>query len=107
VKFCNIKRLLVFVIFVLFVAGCADAGKDQRVVSGEQVVLDGSGSTPNIGGKIRRYRWKQLSGPTVRLFAQKSPQASFVAPDVSHETVLRFRLTTHERRKTPTFRLRQ
>jgi RHS repeat-associated protein len=80
----------------LLVAGCADAGKDRRVVSGEEVVLDGSASSPDFGGEIKHYKWKQVSGPKVLLEDNETLQARFTAPDVSQTKRLRFMLTTVE-----------
>ena len=40
----------------------ANAGPDQTVNSGDNVTLDGSGSTDS-DGKIVSYSWKQISGP--------------------------------------------
>ena len=58
------KALVSIFIFAtaLFIAGCADAGSDQTVFSGDKVVLDGSGSTPRDGFKIVKYSWRQLRG---------------------------------------------
>jgi len=43
------------VIFALFLTGCADAGKDQVVHSGDLVTLDGSASEAVESAFIRVY----------------------------------------------------
>jgi len=50
------------------IAVAADAGSDQTVLFGSQVVLDGSNST----GPITSYSWAQLSGPQVNLIEQNT-----------------------------------
>ncbi len=52
------KSIVVFYVFVvtIFIAGCANAGDEQMVHSGDKVVLDGSASTPRSGWKIVKYR---------------------------------------------------
>ncbi len=83
-------------IFALFLTGCADAGKDQTVNSGDLVTLDASASTAEKGGEIKRYYWKQVKGVDVILSNKKSPQVTFTAPTVSKKTTLVFKLVTHE-----------
>jgi len=92
------KRIFyVFIVIVaLFLTGCADAGKDQLVHSGDLVTLDGSASTPETGGHIKRYRWKQVQGKRVALSGKKKVKATFTAPVVTHPRKLVFRLTTVE-----------
>ncbi len=68
-----------------------DAGPDQDVTSGDPVTLNGSASDPD--GTIVAYSWTQIAGPTVPLQGEDTATLSFTAPDVSADTVLRFRLT--------------
>ena len=84
------------VIVALFLTGCADAGKDQVVHSGDTVTLDGSASTPEAGGHIERYRWKQIRGKRVALSGKEKVQATFTAPAVTQPQKLVFQLTTVE-----------
>jgi len=83
-------------VFTLFLTGCADAGKDQTVNSGDIVTLDASASTASVGGEIKKYRWKQIRGKRVVLSDKKSPQVTFTAPTVSKKTTLVFKLKTME-----------
>lgn len=71
----------------------ADAGPDQEVVEGQEVILDGSlSSDPDDG--IAAYRWKQTGGPPVGLSDPNAVQPTFIAPDVTPEgATLTFRLT--------------
>ena len=79
----------------------ASAGPDQTVDEGERVYLDGSGSTAKAKGdddddddKIQSYLWKQIkSGPRVVLQRADQPIASFIAPQVSKDVTLTFKLT--------------
>jgi hypothetical protein len=58
-----------------------DAGVDQTVAEGSQVVLDASNSTDMDDG-IASYGWKQISGPVVALSGSSSATPAFIAPDV-------------------------
>ena len=92
------KRLFYsfMLIGALFLTGCADAGKDQKVQSEASVQLDASKSTASVGGKLKRYYWRQVRGPRVTLSNARAIQTSFVAPTVTKSTVLVFKLTTLE-----------
>lgn len=57
------------------------------------VTLDGSGSYAYEGATIVSYQWTQLSGPTVTLNGANTVSPSFVAPDVTEQTSLRFALS--------------
>ncbi len=71
----------------------ADAGRDQTVTEGAQVLLDASGSTDSDDG-IASYAWKQINGPVVVLSNADTATPSFVAPDVgSAGTTLAFEIT--------------
>jgi hypothetical protein len=60
----------------------ADAGLDQTVNEGSQVVLDASNSK-DVDDGIASYGWKQVSGPIAVLSDTNSARPSFVAPDVA------------------------
>ena len=80
----------------LLLTGCADAGKDQSVVSSDVVTLDGSASKADFFGEIKKYRWKQVRGSKVSLSDFKVTKPTFTAPSVSKKTTLTFRLVTKE-----------
>ena len=90
-----------FILFLQTVAASrvfadADAGPDQTVNEGDTVFLDGSGSTPKDDDedKINSYLWEQVRGkPEVALTGADQPIASFIAPQVSRDTRLTFKLT--------------
>jgi chitinase len=72
----------------------ANAGKNQLAVEGSQVILDGSKSKDR-DGKIESYRWQQIIGPITKV-ALDNPnniEANFISPQVSHDTILVFKLT--------------
>lgn len=71
----------------------ADAGADQRVSAGADVVLDGSGSTAWAG--IQSYAWVQISGSSVALADANTVTPSFAAP--SSGGALTFQLTVTDR----------
>lgn len=72
-------------------ATLAGAAPNQRVNAGSRVVLMGSGWS--TAGRIVRFAWTQVSGPRVRLRDANRSTASFIAPNVTRTTVLKFRLT--------------
>jgi hypothetical protein len=65
----------------------AFAGADATIQQGQNVTLDGSGSTGDITG----YSWTQLTGDPVTISGAKTAQASFTAP--STPGTLSFELT--------------
>ena len=67
------------------------AGADQTVDEGAVVVLSGTASDPD--GMIVSYQWEQTDGTEVLLAGAASDTATFVAPDVSADETLTFRLT--------------
>ena len=66
-------------------------GPDQTVATGDIVTLDGSNSEPS--GGIQSYAWTQTGGPSVALADANKARASFVAPSVTSDEILSFRLT--------------
>ena len=70
----------------------ADAGPDQVVDGGDEVRLDGSGST--TPGEALSYSWSQTGGsPSVTLTGAETATPSFTAPDVTSDVTLTFTLT--------------
>jgi hypothetical protein len=71
----------------------ADAGDDQAVAAGEEVTLDGSGSS-DTDGTIISYEWAQTdaSDATVTLSDSKTATPKFTAPTVTETTILIFTL---------------
>ncbi len=67
----------------------APAVVDERTPA---VTLDGTGSTDS-DGNITSYSWTQVSGPAVNITNADADVAQFVAPAVSAQTELIFRLT--------------
>jgi hypothetical protein len=86
-----------FILFLQTVAASrvladAEAGPDQTVREGDTVVLDGSNSSPRPF--IAAYFWEQVKGkPKVILTGADQAIASFIAPQVSRDTKLTFKLT--------------
>jgi len=73
----------------------AVAGANQTVASGAQVSLDGSASNdPN--GDTLTYQWTQLSGSPVTLTNANTASASFTAPTVNSDSLIRFELTVSD-----------
>ena len=84
---------------MLLLTGCADAGDDQHVKSGDAVTLDGTRSTPDVGGNIISYQWKQVKHPsaiTVTLVNPSTATPTFMAPDVDTQSEFVFKLKTIE-----------
>lgn len=71
-------------------APVASAGNDQEVFAATSVALDGSGSSDDTGLVV--YRWRQLLGPAVVLQDANTANASFVAPTVTENTMVRLEL---------------
>ena len=84
---------------VLLLVGCADAGKSQTVPANTKVTLNASSSKTDMGGTITRYNWTQIEQsnvPQVHLFDRYTATPSFIAPNVSKETTIKFKLKTVE-----------
>jgi chitinase len=69
----------------------ANAGPDKITQGGTFVVLDGSSSM----GNITSYSWKQVSGKSVKLTDSDTAKATFVAPSLSKDSTLKFKLTVN------------
>ena len=70
----------------------ANAGKNQIVIEGSQIILDGSKSKDR-DGKIESYHWQQISGPSIALDNVNAIKLSFISPAVNQDTMLVFKLT--------------
>jgi hypothetical protein len=70
----------------------ANAGKNQIVVEGSQVILDGSKSKDR-DGKIESYHWQQIIGPSIALDNVNDIKMSFISPAVNQDTKMVFKLT--------------
>jgi K319L-like, PKD domain len=74
-------------------APTADAGADQTVDEGDQVVLDGSNSS-DPDGVVATYLWKQTGGMSVTLSNPADAQPMFEAPVVDQVSAsLTFQIT--------------
>ncbi len=72
-----------------------DAGPDRSVRVGDDVTLDGTG-TSDPDGDALTLAWTQLSGPAVALDATDRTTTRFVAPAVDIATVIRFALSASD-----------
>jgi len=70
----------------------ADAGKDRTVYEGTSVTLNGSNSTSK-DNVILSYAWRQIPNPNITIASADTAIWSFVAPNVSTDTILTFELT--------------
>jgi choice-of-anchor B domain-containing protein len=73
----------------------AIAGGSQTVNGGSNVTLDGSGSNDPDGDTLS-YQWTQVTGTNVTLNNANTASASFTAPTVNSDTLLRFDLTVSD-----------
>jgi hypothetical protein len=65
----------------------------KNALAGQLVVLDGSSSYHSKSSTpVSSYKWKQTSGPKVRLLDADQAKASFVVPAVSEKSTLKFSL---------------
>ena len=69
----------------------SDAGADQVVAAGEEVMLSGVGE--DLDGLIMSYAWTQSNGPAVTLSGANTSEPSFTAPQVDDSRTLTFVLT--------------
>ncbi|MCY4027254.1 MAG: putative Ig domain-containing protein, partial [Acidobacteria bacterium] len=74
-------------------APTAHAGAAQTVAEGDQVILDGSGSSDPENQELT-YTWTTLSGIT--LSSPSAAKPTFTAPDVTGETDYTFTLTVND-----------
>lgn len=70
----------------------ASAGADQTVRTGDAVVLDASASSDPRGRSLA-YRWEQIGGTPVGLSTPTAAKAGFVAPALTGDDALTFRVT--------------
>ena len=70
----------------------ANAGTNQIVNSGDRVKFDGNKSI-DPDGNITSYSWRQIAGPVAKLSHSNTMNPSFIAPNVSADTQMRFALT--------------
>lgn len=70
----------------------ANAGRNQTVTAGDPVTLDGTASSDPSDLDLS-YSWVQISGDPVALAGEDQAIASFTAPAVTEQALLRFRLT--------------
>lgn len=73
-------------------APTANAGANQSVAAGVNVVLDGSNSADGDGA-IVNYLWEQVSGPSITIINADQSTASFISPSEASTQILSFRLT--------------
>lgn len=73
----------------------ANAGEEQVVEQGVDVMLTGSGSTPGTEGAPPElsYSWKQIDGPSVDLSNVLTASPMFKTPFVTAASVMTFALT--------------
>ncbi len=68
----------------------ADAGSDYSVNALTEAFLVGNGTDSD--GTITSYLWTQTGGESVTIKSADNATASFVAPDVTESTILKFQL---------------
>jgi choice-of-anchor B domain-containing protein len=71
------------------------AGASQTVAPGDNVVLNGSQSNDLDGDRLT-YAWSQTMGPAVTLTNADTETASFTAPSITSDTLLRFELAVSD-----------
>ncbi len=74
----------------------ASAGPPQTVDERTVVTLDGSGSSDADPGTTLTYAWTQVGTPAVTLLGATGAHPSFVAPEVTGDTTLTFRLVVSD-----------
>lgn len=71
------------------------AGQDRIATSGQVVQLDGSAST-DPDNEVLTYKWKQISGPVIKLSDSQTAKPSFIVPEFDKETDLVFELVVND-----------
>lgn len=71
------------------------AGTDFSIVETRTAMLSAAGTTDPDCEPLS-YQWMQLAGPAVNLAGADTAMASFVAPDVPGDTLLRFRVVVED-----------
>lgn len=74
----------------------ADAGGPYTVNEGERITLDGTHSTDPDDGTPSKYLWTQTSTAAITLEGADTATPSFIAPDVTQDTILTFRLKVED-----------
>ena len=99
----SIWVIVFLLVTILFSASCggggstsnlaptADAGTDQIVDEGTEVLLKGSGTDSD--GMIESYSWVQTEGKTITLSSAQTQTIKFISPYVEQEKTLTFQLT--------------
>ncbi|MEJ2499471.1 MAG: PKD domain-containing protein, partial [Sulfurovaceae bacterium] len=85
-------KTMVVLFSLFFIVVHSNAGENQGIHPGDLVTLQGSSSSTFWNDRIISYQWKQISGPTVTLQNANSAVATFIAPEVSESTTLKFQL---------------
>jgi hypothetical protein len=73
------------------------------VNSGSHLTLDGSKSYDPDGDPLT-YSWTQTNGPTVKLNGSNTSKATFTAPRVSNDTLIKFKLVVTDKTGLRAFR---
>jgi serine protease len=72
-------------------APVANAGVDQTAIAGDTVTLSGAGT--DADGDPLIYAWRQINGPPISLTNANTPNATFIAPQVTAVTDVTVELT--------------
>jgi len=92
-----INSMLLLLLSSSSLLASANAGYEQEIKSGEKVVLNGTETTLDYGGKFIRINWVQVdTNKQIKLFNKHSLSCAIIAPDVEEATTFRFALITKE-----------
>ncbi len=75
-------------------APTVDAGPDQSVDEGDEVILDSTAVDPE--GQTLTYTWTQIGGPSVSLSDAAAPDPRFTAPEGFVNATLTFQVTVSD-----------